>query len=50
MAQMYRWFEDVGYDVDIAALRKEFPFLQKLDDVLQQQDWKGTETTARKAA
>jgi uncharacterized protein YbjT (DUF2867 family) len=50
MAQMYRWFNDVGYDVDIAALRKEFPFLQKLDDVLRQQDWKGTETAARKAA
>jgi uncharacterized protein YbjT (DUF2867 family) len=50
MAQMYRWFEDVGYAVDIAALRKEFPFLQKLDEVLRQQDWKGTETAARKAA
>ena len=25
MAAMYRWFEDVGYTADIAALRSEFP-------------------------
>ena len=31
MTKMYRWFNDVGYHVDIAALRKEYPNLSTLE-------------------
>ncbi|PWU18142.1 MAG: NmrA/HSCARG family protein [Verrucomicrobia bacterium] len=47
MTKMYRWFEEVGYHVDINALRKEYPKLATLDQVLRQQDWT---TVVRKAA
>ncbi len=50
MAKMYRWFEDVGYHVDIAALRREHPQLATLEKVLRQQDWAAGESAARKAA
>jgi uncharacterized protein YbjT (DUF2867 family) len=50
MARMYKWFEDVGYHVDIAALRREMPSLATLEQVLRRQDWSATETIARKAA
>ena len=50
MTKMYRWFNDVGYHVDIAALRKEYPNLTKLEKVLSQQDWAAGEAGARKAA
>jgi len=50
MTKMYRWFNDVGYHVDIAALRKEYPNLTKLEKVLSQQDWSAGEAGARKAA
>ncbi len=50
ITKMYRWFQDVGYHVDIAALRREFPTLSTLEQVLRQQDWKAAEPAARKAA
>ncbi|MGO8931534.1 MAG: NmrA/HSCARG family protein [Limisphaerales bacterium] len=50
MTKMYRWFNDVGYHVDIAALRKDHPNLATLEKVLSQQNWLGGETAARKAA
>jgi uncharacterized protein YbjT (DUF2867 family) len=50
MTKMYRWFNDVGYHVDIAALRKEYPNLCTLEKVLAQQDWATAVTAARKAA
>jgi uncharacterized protein YbjT (DUF2867 family) len=50
MTKMYRWFNDVGYHVDIPSLRKEHPGLSTLERVLQQQNWKAAETAARKAA
>lgn len=50
MTKMYRWFEDVGYHVDIAALRKEHPQLATLEGVLRQQDWAARESAASKAA
>ena len=48
MTKMYRWFNDVGYHVDIAALRREYPKLSTLEQVLRQQDW--AQSSARKAA
>jgi uncharacterized protein YbjT (DUF2867 family) len=50
MTKMYRWFNDVGYHVDILALRKEYPNLSTLEKVLSQQDWASAEILARKAA
>jgi uncharacterized protein YbjT (DUF2867 family) len=50
MARMYKWFEEVGYHVDIAALRREMPSLATLEQVLRRQDWSATESIARKAA
>lgn len=47
MARMYRWFEEVGYHVDITALRREHEFLT-LERVLRRLDWNATET--RRAA
>jgi uncharacterized protein YbjT (DUF2867 family) len=31
MSAMYRWFEEVGYHVDIAAVRREYPNLMTLE-------------------
>ncbi len=39
ITRMYKWFNDVGYHVDIAALRREYPALTTLEQVLRQQDW-----------
>jgi uncharacterized protein YbjT (DUF2867 family) len=35
MTLMYRWFQDVGYSVDIAALRQEYSNLTRFDRWLQ---------------
>ena len=50
MTRMYRWFEDVGYHVDIAALRRDYPSFATVEQVLRRQDWRGTEASAREAA
>jgi uncharacterized protein YbjT (DUF2867 family) len=39
LTRMYRWFNDVGYSVDIAALRVGFPFLKTLEQFLAEQEW-----------
>ncbi|HXR74370.1 MAG TPA: NmrA/HSCARG family protein [Bryobacteraceae bacterium] len=39
MTKMYRWFQDVGYHVDIAALRQEYPNLMSFDRWLNT-NWK----------
>ena len=50
MTRMYRWFEDVGYHVDIAAVRRELPSLANLEQVLRRQDWSTGESARRAAA
>jgi uncharacterized protein YbjT (DUF2867 family) len=50
ITRMYKWFEDVGYHVDITALRRDFPALSTLEQVLRRQDWSAAESMARKAA
>ena len=40
--KMFRWFENVGYDVDIAPLRKEYPNLSTFDQFLRATDWSAT--------
>ena len=36
---MYRWFNDYGYEADIAALEKEHPGLLSLEQYLRGHDW-----------
>ena len=31
LTTMYRWFQDVGYDIDIPAVRQEYPKLTSFD-------------------
>jgi uncharacterized protein YbjT (DUF2867 family) len=50
MTKMYRWFNDIGYQVDVPALRRLHPALASLEQVLRQQDWTFTEAAVRKAA
>ena len=39
MAVMVRWFDDSGYDVDIAALRGRYPDLLTYEQYLRTLDW-----------
>lgn len=39
LTAMYQWFQDVGYEVDIPALRSEYPKLRRLNDFLQESGW-----------
>lgn len=39
LARMYRWFEDVGYGADLAALRREFGELTALEPYLCEHGW-----------
>ena len=38
-ADMYRWFEDVGYSADIEALRREHAGLVRFEDYLTKHGW-----------
>ena len=40
-AVMYRWFNEVGYEADIGALRSEHPGLTSLEDYLRGHGWEG---------
>ena len=40
-AVMYRWFNDVGYEADIAALRQEYPELTTFEQYLHGHGWEG---------
>ncbi len=42
-AIMYRWFNDVGYEADVAALRKEHPELTDFERYLRGHGWEGAE-------
>ena len=50
MTKMYRWFNYVGYHVDIATLRMEYSNLSTLEKALRQQDWTAAAAATRKAA
>lgn len=43
-ADMYRWFEDVGYRADVDALRSKHPGLQSFEEYLATQGWKDVAT------
>jgi hypothetical protein len=38
---MYEWFEEVGYEADVAALREEYPALTTLEGYLRDHGWQG---------
>jgi hypothetical protein len=44
---MYRWFEDYGYEADIAALREEHPGLIFFDQYLRANGWETAEAFAQ---
>jgi uncharacterized protein YbjT (DUF2867 family) len=43
---MNRWFNDVGYEADIAALRQEYPELTSFERYLRSHGWAGAEVPA----
>ncbi|HEX4169043.1 MAG TPA: NmrA/HSCARG family protein [Bryobacteraceae bacterium] len=45
MTTMYKWFQDVGYDVDISALKEEYPRLTSFERWLQT-SWRAAAATA----
>lgn len=48
-ADMYRWFEDVGYHADIERLRKEHSALQRFDAYLAANGWRNVGARAQAA-
>ena len=42
-AVMYRWFNDVGYEADIEALRRKYPELTTFERYLRTHGWEGAE-------
>jgi uncharacterized protein YbjT (DUF2867 family) len=42
----YRWFNDIGYEADIAALRQEYPELTTFERYLRSHGWEGAEVPA----
>jgi uncharacterized protein YbjT (DUF2867 family) len=47
LAVMYRWFNDVGYEADIAALQREYPELTIFERYLRSHGWEGAELPVR---
>ena len=41
LAVMYRWFEELGYEADVAALREEYPALTTFEGYLRLHGWEG---------
>ena len=36
---MYRWFENVGYAADLAALKRDFPETTDFESYLRDRGW-----------
>jgi uncharacterized protein YbjT (DUF2867 family) len=45
-AVMYRWFDEVGYEADVEALRREHPGLIDFEGYLRGHGWEGAEPPA----
>jgi uncharacterized protein YbjT (DUF2867 family) len=45
--RMYRWFNDYGYEADIAALRKEHPGLVSFEQYLRTHGWENAQPPAQ---
>lgn len=46
IGRMYRWFQSVGYEVDIPSLRSEFPKLKNLNQFLGESAWAAAAETS----
>lgn len=44
--KMYRWFEEVGLEADVEALRQEYPSLTTLERYLRSNGWENAATKA----
>jgi uncharacterized protein YbjT (DUF2867 family) len=44
---MYRWFNEVGYEADIPALREEYPELTGFEQYLRRNGWAGARPAAQ---
>jgi NmrA-like family len=44
---MYRWFNDYGYEADVAGLRKEHPGLVSFEQYLRSHGWENAEVPSR---
>jgi uncharacterized protein YbjT (DUF2867 family) len=44
ITSMLRWMEDVSYDVDLTALRKEYPHITSFEQYLRRHGWESSET------
>jgi uncharacterized protein YbjT (DUF2867 family) len=42
LAVMYEWFEEVGYEADVSALREEYPDLTTFEGYLRKHGWDRT--------
>jgi uncharacterized protein YbjT (DUF2867 family) len=40
---MFRWFQEVGYDAEIASVRREGPKLTSFEEYLREHGWEGAE-------
>jgi uncharacterized protein YbjT (DUF2867 family) len=40
---MFRWFNEVGYNADVAALKREYPALTDFESYLRQGNWEGAQ-------
>jgi uncharacterized protein YbjT (DUF2867 family) len=49
-AVMYRWFNDQGYEADIAALRDEYPDLASFEQYLRGHGWENVEVPSQARA
>ena len=46
-AVIYRWFDDVGFEADIAALWQEYPEHTTFERYLRSHGWEGAELPTR---
>jgi uncharacterized protein YbjT (DUF2867 family) len=46
-AVMYRWFNDYGYEADIAVLKKEHPGLVKFEQYLRSHGWENAGSSSK---
>jgi uncharacterized protein YbjT (DUF2867 family) len=47
--EMFRWFQDVGYDANVPALREELPELTDFERYLRGAGWEGAEPAEQTA-
>jgi uncharacterized protein YbjT (DUF2867 family) len=41
--EMFRWFNEVGYNADLAAVKREYPAIMDFESYLRQGNWEGAQ-------